>query len=89
MAITKEQKSELITKFGASEKDTGKTEVQVAILSKDILLLTEHLQTNPKDHHTKRGLFKKVGTRKKLLKYLQNKHVDRYRQVIDTLGLRK
>jgi len=89
MAITKEQKSELITKFGADKKDTGTTEVQVAILSKDISMLTEHLQKNPKDHHGKRGLFLKVSKRKQLLKYLQEKDVDRYRKLIDTLGLRK
>ncbi len=89
MASTKEQKSELVNKFGANTKDTGTTEVQVAILSKDIALLTGHLQSNPKDHHSKRGLFRKVGQRKKLLKYLQNINVDRYRQLIEALGLRK
>ncbi len=89
MSITKEKKSEIVSQFGASAKDSGKTEVQVAILSEDIKQLTGHLQSNPKDHHGKRGLYKKVGKRKKLLKYLQAVDVERYRKVIETLGLRK
>ncbi len=89
MAITQEQKAELVEQFGTNKKDTGKTEVQVAILNKDIKMLTEHLQKNPKDHHGKRGLFFKVSKRKQLLKYLQKIDLDRYRKVIETLGLRK
>ena len=87
--ITKEQKQELTEKFGDNPKDTGKTEVQVAILSADIDALTGHLKTNKKDQHTKRGLFLKVGKRKKLLKYLQEKDINRYREILATLGLRK
>jgi small subunit ribosomal protein S15 len=89
MPITKEQKQSCIDKFGDNPKDTGKTEVQVAILSKDIEQLTEHLKTNKKDSNSKRGLFLKVGKRKKLLSYLKNKDIARYRDLISELGLRK
>ncbi len=89
MAITTEQKQELIKKFGENAKDTGKAEVQIAILSKDIDLLTGHLQKNKKDHHSKRGLFLKVGRRKRLLTYLKNTNITRYRELIAALGLRK
>lgn len=89
MTLTKEKKLELINKFGENPKDTGKPEVQVAILSEDIAELTEHLKLNSKDHHSKRGLFKKVGKRKKLLKYLMKKDINRYRTIISELGLRK
>lgn len=87
--LTKEQKNELVQKFGDNPKDTGKTEVQIAILSADIDALTEHLKANKKDHHTKRGLFQKVGKRKKLLKYLQSTDINRYRDILDKLNLRK
>jgi small subunit ribosomal protein S15 len=89
MVISQEQKAELVKQFGEDTKNTGKTEVQVAILNTDIKLLTGHLQQNPKDHHGKRGLFAKVSKRKQLLKYLQKIDVERYRKLIDTLGLRK
>ena len=89
MALTKEEKQSQIDKFGADAKDTGKAEVQIAILTEDIKQLTGHLKTNKKDHHSKRGLFLKVGKRKSLLKYLQNKDINRYRAVIESLGLRK
>lgn len=89
MPITKEQKQSCIDKFGDHPKDTGKAEVQIAILSTDIKQLTEHLKENKKDHHSKHGLFLKVGKRKKLLKYLQNKDINRYRELIAALGLRK
>ncbi len=89
MPITKEQKLEFIEKFGDNPKDSGKTEVQIAILSKDIDQLTEHLQRNRKDHHGKRGLYLKVGKRKKLLAYLKNKDINRYRELIAAIGLRK
>ena len=89
MPISKEQKLGFIEKFGDNAKDSGKTEVQVAILSKDIDQLTEHLKKNRKDHHGKRGLYLKVGKRKKLLAYLKNKDIARYRELIHTLGLRK
>lgn len=87
--ITLEKKQELVAKFGANPKDTGKTEVQIAILSADIEALTEHLKANKKDHHSKRGLFQKVGKRKKLLKYLQENEINRYRAILEALGLRK
>ena len=89
MPITKEQKKSCIEQFGTNPKDSGTTEVQVAILSKDIEQLTEHLKKNRKDHHGKRGLYLKVGKRKKLLAYLKNKDIARYRAIINTLGLRK
>jgi len=89
MALTKEEKQSQIDKIGEDAKDTGKAEVQIAILTEDIKQLTEHLKTNKKDHHSKRGLFLKVGKRKSLLKYLQNKDINRYRAVIESLGLRK
>lgn len=89
MAITKERKEESVKKYGENDKDTGKVEVQVAILTEDIALLTEHLKANKKDHHGKRGLYKKVGKRKKLLKYLKDKDINRYRSLIEALGLRK
>ncbi len=89
MPISKEQKLGFIEKFGDNPKDSGKTEVQVAILSKDIDQLTEHLKKNRKDHHGKRGLYLKVGKRKKLLAYLKNKDITRYRELINAIGLRK
>ena len=89
MPITKEDKQSAIDKYGDNPKDTGKAEVQIAILTKDITLLTEHLKANKKDHHSKRGLFKKVSKRKGLLNYLKNKDINRYREIIASLGLRK
>jgi small subunit ribosomal protein S15 len=89
MPITKEQKQSAIDKFGDHPKDTGKAEVQIAILSTDIEQLTEHLKQNKKDHHSKRGLFKKVSKRKGLLNYLKNKDINRYRSILEALGLRK
>jgi small subunit ribosomal protein S15 len=89
MPITKEQKQSAIDKFGDHPKDTGKAEVQIAILSKDIELLTEHLKVNKKDHHSKRGLFLKVSKRKGLLNYLKENDINRYREIITALGLRK
>ena len=89
MPITKEQKQSAIDKFGDHPKDTGKAEVQIAILSTDIQQLTEHLKQNKKDHHSKRGLFKKVSKRKGLLNYLKNKDINRYRSILEALGLRK
>jgi small subunit ribosomal protein S15 len=89
MAITKEQKTKITANLGNNSKDTGKTEVQIAILSEDIKQLTEHLGVHNKDHHSKRGLFLKVGRRKRLLRYLMNKNLGRYRELINQLGLRK
>ncbi len=82
-------KEELIKEYGKSDNDTGSTEVQVALLSKRIDDLTGHLKEHKKDHHTRRGLLMLVGKRKRLLQYLENQDVERYRSLIDKLGLRK
>ena len=82
-------KEELIKEYGKSDNDTGSTEVQVALLTKRIEELTEHLKEHNKDHHTRRGLLMLVGKRKRLLQYLENQDVERYRSLIDKLGLRK
>ena len=82
-------KEELIKEFGKSDNDTGSTEVQVALLTKRIDDLTGHLKEHKKDHHTRRGLLMLVGKRKRLLQYLENQDVERYRSLIDKLGLRK
>ena len=87
--ITKEKKTELIKKYARSEGDTGSPEVQVAVLTERIAELTEHLKVNPKDHHSRRGLLKMVGKRRNLLAYLKNKDIERYRNLIASLGLRK
>ena len=80
---------EIIKKYGKSESDTGSAEVQVALLSNRIEHLTEHLKTHKKDHHTRRGLLMLVGKRRRLLQYLQNQDVQRYRDIIEKLGLRR
>ncbi len=80
---------EIIKEYGKSESDTGSTEVQVALLSNRIEHLTEHLKTHKKDHHTRRGLLMLVGKRRRLLQYLQNQDVQRYRDIIEKLGLRR
>ena len=87
--ITKEKKTDIINKYARSEGDTGSPEVQVAVLSERIAELTEHLKQNPKDHHSRRGLLKMVGKRRNLLAYLKNKDIERYRNLISSLGLRK
>ncbi|HCD35934.1 30S ribosomal protein S15 [Chlorobium phaeovibrioides] len=89
MSLSKEFKEEIITKFGGTDKNTGKAEVQVALFSNRISDLTGHLQKHPKDKHSRRGLLMLVSKRKKALKYLQNVAIDRYRQVIADLDLRK
>ena len=89
MALTKETKQALIKKYARDAKDTGSTEVQVAILTEEINNLTEHLKEHKHDYHSKRGLLKKVGRRKNLLNYLKNNDVAKYREVIEKLGLRK
>ncbi|MDA9607218.1 30S ribosomal protein S15 [Acidimicrobiaceae bacterium] len=80
---------DIIKEYGKTESDTGSAEVQVALLSNRIEHLTEHLKTHRKDHHTRRGLLMLVGKRKRLLQYLQNQDVQRYRDIIDKLGLRR
>jgi len=79
----------LIEQFGKSAIDTGQTEVQIAILSTRISQLTEHAKAHPKDHSSKRGLLKAVGRRRRLLKYLTDQNVERYRKIVETLGLRR
>lgn len=89
MAITQERKNELIEDFKIHENDTGSADIQVAILTEEINNLNHHLATHKKDHHSRRGLMKMVGTRRKLLKYLRNNEVERYRNLIEKLGLRR
>ena len=89
MALTKETKQEIIKNFAKSEKDTGSAEVQIAILTKEIEELTEHLKVHIHDHHSRRGLLKKVGQRRNMLQYLAKKDIQSYREVIKKLGLRK
>ena len=89
MAVSKERKAELVREFGKNEHDTGSTEVQVAILTEEINDLTEHLKVNQKDHHSRRGLLKMVGQRRGLLEYLKKTDINRYRTLIERLGLRK
>lgn len=87
--ITKEEKQELVDKYGKDNQDTGAPEVQIAIFSKRINELTEHLQQHPKDHSTRRGLLKLVGKRRRLLNYLIDRDIERYRTIIRELGIRK
>ena len=87
--ITAEKKQEIIKEFARTEGDTGSPEVQVAILTERITELTEHLKKNHKDHHSRRGLLKMVGKRRGLLNYLKSKDIERYRALIEKLGLRK
>jgi small subunit ribosomal protein S15 len=89
MTLTQEMKAELITKFGDSPSDTGKTEVQVALLTARINELTDHLRTHKKDHHSRRGLLMLVGQRRRMLDYLQHNDLERYRSLIKELGLRR
>ncbi|HIX42384.1 30S ribosomal protein S15 [Kurthia sp. 3B1D] len=89
MALTKERKNEIIAEFRTHESDTGSPEVQIAVLTAEINLLNDHLRTHKKDHHSRRGLFKMVGRRRNLLKYLRENDVTRYRETIQKLGLRR
>lgn len=89
MTLTKEDKAELIGKFGKSEGDTGSTEVQVALLTERINDLTSHLREHGKDHHSRRGLLMMVGKRRRLLRYLERTDVERYRALVSELGLRR
>ena len=89
MTITVKEKKEIVIDFGKDEKNTGSTEVQVAILTKKINSLTEHFKKNKKDHHSKRGLLGMINNRRKLLKYLKNKNEQKYTDLIKKLGLRK
>ena len=89
MALQKEEKAKIIKEFAKNEKDCGSSEVQIAILTKEINDLTEHLKEHKHDYHSKRGLLIKVGRRKKLLSYLKDNDVKSYRDVIKKLNLRK
>jgi len=82
-------KHEIIKEYGKSEKDTGNPEVQVALISERINSLTDHLKIHKKDHHTRRGLLMLVGKRKRLLQYIQNQDVLKYRELIEKLGIRR
>ena len=87
--ISKERKEQIIADYGRTEGDTGSPEVQIAILTARINDLTEHFKANPKDHHSRRGLLKMVGQRRGLLAYLKKMDIERYRSLIERLGLRK
>jgi len=89
VTISVKEKKEIVVEFGEDEKNTGSTEVQVAILTKKINSLTEHFKVNKKDHHSKRGLLGMINNRRKLLKYLKNQDEVRYSNLIKKLGLRK
>lgn len=87
--MTKDVKNEIIATYGLREGDTGSPEVQIALLTKRIQELTEHMKVHKKDYHSQRGLLKMVGRRRNLLAYLQNKDIERYREIIKKLGIRK
>ena len=89
MSITNEKKQEIIAQYGNKKGDTGSPEVQIAVLTARINELTEHFKANPKDHHSRRGLLKMVGQRRGLLAYLKKTDIERYRALIERLGLRK
>jgi len=89
MTLTVEKKRELVERFGSGAEDTGKTEVQIALLTERINDLTEHLRAHGKDHHSRRGLLMLVGRRRRLLNYLQRDDLERYRTLVRELGLRK
>lgn len=87
--ITKERKQELVEQFGQNADDTGTPEVQIAIFTERINRLTDHLKAHPNDHSTRHGLLKLVGKRRRLLNYLQDNEIERYRAIVNELGLRK
>ena len=89
MALTAEQKKEILTEYGLHDSDTGSPEAQVAMLSKRISDLTEHLKQHKHDHHSRRGLLLLVGQRRRLLNYLQKTDIERYRSIVQRLGLRR
>ena len=89
MALEAEKKKEIIETYRMHESDTGSSEVQVALLTERIRYLTEHFKTHKKDHHSRRGLLKLVGQRRRLLNYLKEAKVEKYRELIERLGLRK
>jgi small subunit ribosomal protein S15 len=89
MTLVQEKKREIIDQFKTHEKDTGSPDVQIALLSERIRYLTEHFKIHKRDHHSRRGLLKLVGQRRRLLNYLRENNMDRYRMIIEKLGLRK
>jgi small subunit ribosomal protein S15 len=89
MTLTKEAKLDIITEHARSDGDTGSAEVQIAVLTKRIAELTEHLKLHKQDHHSRRGLLKLVGRRRRLLEYLKQRDIERYRDIIAKLGLRR
>jgi small subunit ribosomal protein S15 len=89
MTLPKDRKTELIGKYGRADGDTGSAEVQVALLTERINELTEHLRAHRKDHHSRRGLLKMVGKRRRLLQYLESSDLERYRSLVAELGLRR
>jgi small subunit ribosomal protein S15 len=89
MALAAERKADVVSKFARQPGDTGSPEVQIALLSERITYLTEHFKTHVKDHHSRRGLLMMVGQRRRLLDYLKGKSLERYRTVIQSLGIRK
>lgn len=89
MPLTKEKKQEIVDRFGRAPGDTGSTEVQVALMTDRINELTEHLREHSKDHHSRRGLLMLVGKRRRLLRYLESTDLDRYRELVGELGLRR
>jgi small subunit ribosomal protein S15 len=88
-ALHQDRKAEIVSKYRTHESDTGSPEVQVALLSERITMLTEHFKTHKKDHHSRRGLLKLVGQRRRLLDYLKSKDAARYKKLIEGLGIRK
>ena len=89
MSITKERKEELVEKYGGSKENTGSTEAQIAIFTERINDLTDHLKDHGQDHASRRGLLKLVGKRRRLLNYLKNNDIEKYRELISELGIRK
>ncbi len=89
MSLSKDEKEQIIKKFQVHERDSGSPEVQIALLTERIKQLTGHFQVHKKDYHSRRGLLKMVGQRRRLLDYLKSKRIEKYRQVVKELGLRK
>jgi small subunit ribosomal protein S15 len=89
MPLTKTAKEEVVKTFGANEKDTGRTDVQVALITKRVQELTEHFKRHPKDNNSRRGLLKLVGQRRRLLAYMRKTNLDKYREILERLDLRK
>lgn len=89
MSVSKEKKEEIVAEHRLHESDTGSPEIQIAILTEDVSALTEHLRGHKKDFHSRRGLLKKVGKRRRLLDYLKRKDIESYRQLISKLGIRR